>query len=195
MPDVSRQGDMANPAPSIAHPGRRLAAGFVDLVLSLMSAGVISWIAQTSGYESTSEVRLGLAVYMLYHATFYWLWAGQTPGLRIFDIRTVSVVGGVELSLWQVMARGSVRPILLYLCGWAASSTTVPSNIVAVIVLAPLLAELGMMLTLPTRQTFADVVSRTLVINVPPPQPHRAPAAPMYSATDAEFGVRPRRIR
>jgi hypothetical protein len=55
--------------------------------------------------------------------------------------------------------------------------------------------ELGMMFTLPTRQTLADLVARTLVINVPPPQPHRAPAAPMYSATDAEFGVRPRVIR
>jgi hypothetical protein len=56
-----------------------------------------------------------------------------------------------------------------------------------------LLSELGMMYTLPTRQTLSDLVSRTLVVNVPPPQPHRAPAAPMYSPTDAEFGVRPGR--
>ena len=187
---------MANAAPFIAHPGRRLAAGFVDLVLSIMLAGVVSWIAQGSGYESASEIRLAFAVYALYHATFYWLWIGQTPGLRIFDIKTVSAVGGIELSIWQAMARGSIRPLLLYLCGWAANSIpAVPFNMVVVIVLAPLLAELGMMLTLPTRQTFADVLSRTLVVNVPPPQPHRAPAAPMYSATDAEFGVRPRRIR
>lgn len=186
---------MANAAPFIAHPGRRLAAGFVDFLLSLMSAGVVSWIAQGYGYESASEVRLVFSVYAMYHATFYWLWAGQTPGLRIFDIKTVSAVGGIELSIWQAMARGGIRPLLLYLCGWAANSAAIPFNIVAVIVLAPLLAELGMMLTLPSRQTFADVVSRTLVVNVPPPQPHRAPAAPMYSATDAEFGVRPRRIR
>ena len=186
---------MANAAPFIAHPARRLVGGFVDLVLSLMCAGVIAWMAQRSGYESTNEMRLVLGVYALYHATFYWLWGGQTPGLRIFDIRAVSAIGGIELSLGQALVRAGFRPLLLYLLGWSASSAGLQFNLVAVIVLAPLLGELGMMLTLPSRQTLSDLLSRTLVVNVPPPQPHRAPAAPMYSATDAEFGVAPRRIK
>lgn len=33
----------------------------------------------------------------------------------------------------------------------------------------------------------------TLVVKMPPPQAHRAPAVPMFSAGDAEFGVPPRR--
>jgi hypothetical protein len=41
--------------------------------------------------------------------------------------------------------------------------------------------------------TIADIVAHTRVVNTPPPQPHRAPAGPMYSATDAEFGYQPRR--
>jgi hypothetical protein len=44
-----------------------------------------------------------------------------------------------------------------------------------------------------TRQTLADRVARSLVVNLPPLQPHRAPAGPMYSATDKEFGFPPRR--
>ncbi|SRR6266540_2582383 len=186
---------MANAAPFIAHPARRLVAGFVDLVLSLMAAGVVAWIAQSFGYESANEMRLALAVYALYHAAFYWLWGGQTPGLRIFDIRTVSAIGGIELSLLQALVRAGSRPLLLYLLGWVANSTVLPFNVVGVIVVAPLLGELGMMLTLPSRQTLSDLLSRTIVVNVPPPQPHRAPAGPMYSATDAEFGVRPRQIK
>ena len=186
---------MANAAPFIAPPARRLVAGFIDFVLSVMSAGVIAWIGQSSGYESANEMRLALSVYALYHAGFYWLWGGQTPGLHIFDIRTVSAIGGLHLSLGQALVRAGFRPLLLYLLGWVASSAGLPFNVVAIIVLAPLLGELGMMLTLPGRQTLSDLVSRTLVVNVPPPQPHRAPAAPMYSATDAEFGVRPRRIK
>src|SRR5262249_42271960 len=186
---------MANAAPFIANPGRRLVAGFIDLVLSVMSAGVIAWIAQSSGYESATEFRLALSVYVLYHAAFYWLWDGQTPGLRILDMRTVSASGGIELSIGQALLRAAIRPLLLWLVGWGSDLAGLPFNIVAVIVLAPLLGELGMMLTLPGRQTLSDLLSRTLVVNVPPPQPHRAPAAPMYSATDAQFGVRPRRVK
>lgn len=42
-------------------------------------------------------------------------------------------------------------------------------------------------------QSVADFLSGTLVVKLPPPQAHRAPAVPMFSAHDAEFGVPPRR--
>lgn len=186
---------MANAAPFIAHPARRVMAGFIDLVLSLMCSGVAAWLAQSLGYEATNQITLALGAYAVYHAAFYWVWAGQTPGLRIFDIRTVSAAGGTELSLGQSIVRASFRPVFLYVVGWLASSAGLPFDVIAVTVLAPPLGELGMMLTLPGRQTLSDLLCRTLVVNLPPPQPHRAPAAPMYSATDAEFGLRPRRIR
>jgi uncharacterized RDD family membrane protein YckC len=185
---------MANAAPFIANPIRRLAAGLVDFVLAVMSAGIISGIAQTLGHTS-NQLELALIIYAIYHAGFYWLWGGQTPGLRTFDIRTVSAVGSIDLSSRQALARAGLRPLVLYLLGWASNSITPQFNIAAVIVLTPLLGELGMMFTLPSRQTLSDLASRTLVVNVPPLQPHRAPAAPMYSPTDAEFGVRPQRTK
>jgi len=44
----------------------------------------------------------------------------------------------------------------------------------------------------PLSRSITDRVARSLVVNIPPPQPHRAPAVPtMYSAPDAEFGPRP----
>ena len=185
---------MANAAPFIAPPVRRLGAGIIDFVLALMVAGIVSGVAQAAGYSS-NQLELALIVYTLYHAVFYLVWDGQTPGLRIFDIRTVSLVGGVELSVSQALGRAGFRPWLLYLVGWASSAIATRFNVVAVLVLALPLAELGMMFTLPSRQTLSDLISRTLVVNVPPPQPHRAPAAPMYSPTDAEFGVRPQRTK
>jgi len=56
------------------------------------------------------------------------------------------------------------------------------------------LAPAGVEPDRPWRRSVADVLFGTMVINVPPPQPHRASAAPMYSPDDAEFGLRPRRI-
>lgn len=185
---------MPNVAPFVAPPLRRLAGGFIDLVLALMLAGFAAMLASAMGIDP-GGAELALTVYAMYHAAFYWWWEGQTPGMRIFDIRTVSAVGGVELSMPQVLLRAAVRPVLLYAVGSVAVSTLVPIGLMGVIMLAPVSVELGMMLTLPSRQTLADVVARTFVVNIPPPQPHRAPAAPMYSATDAEFGPRPRRIR
>jgi uncharacterized RDD family membrane protein YckC len=163
----------------------------VDFVLVVMATGVLSGLAGNLGYNA-KELELALILYAVYHASCYRLWSGQTPGMRILDIRTVSAVGGVELSLAQAGMRAGFRPLLLYLLGSAATALAFRMNATAVIVLAPLLGELGMMFTLPSRQTISDLVSCTLVVNVPPPQPHRAPAAPMYSRTDAEFGVPPR---
>jgi len=44
-----------------------------------------------------------------------------------------------------------------------------------------------------SRETLTDRLAGSLVVNLPPLQPHRAPAVPMYSATDAEFGHPPSR--
>jgi uncharacterized RDD family membrane protein YckC len=43
------------------------------------------------------------------------------------------------------------------------------------------------------RRTFGDLLAKTIVVKSPPVKPHRAPAGPMYSETDAEFGNRPKR--
>lgn len=58
-----------------------------------------------------------------------------------------------------------------------------------------LLVEVDFLFSMASRRTGADLVSGTMVVNTPPPQPHRAPAAPMYSPNDAEFGYPPQKPR
>jgi uncharacterized RDD family membrane protein YckC len=184
---------MANAAPYIAQPLRRMIAGVLDLVVLLFF--VILAVALVGQARPSEHIAVALFTYGLYHAAFLSLLGGATPAQRVFDMRIVSVKGGSELSVGQTFLRSMFRPMFLYAIGWTAIVVSPPPSVLMVVLAAPLVVELGMMFTLPTRQTLADLVARTLVINVPPPQPHRAPAAPMYSATDAEFGVRPRVIR
>jgi uncharacterized RDD family membrane protein YckC len=172
---------------------RRVAAGAIDVVLSMIGAVVLIALGAAAGL-GLAELEVPLLLYGAYHALFYWLWDGQTPGLAILDIRVVSANGG-ELLAAQAMLRGLLRPLALYALGWSAWLGAHEPGVVAVSVATLLLVELGMMFTLPSRQTLSDLVSRTLVVDAPPPQPHRAPAAPMYSETDAEFGVRPQQVR
>jgi hypothetical protein len=54
--------------------------------------------------------------------------------------------------------------------------------------------DLVLISSLQFKQSLADLICRTLVVNAPPPRPHRAPAGPMHSSLDAEFGPRRRRL-
>lgn len=188
---------MANAAPYIAHPLRRLLAGAVDFTLCvvflvLMLGIIVDSSEATNGVEVALLNRSAFLVYAAYHFLFYWLFRGQTPGLFLFRIRVVRSRDGGELDLAQAAARAVARPLAIYLAGWGAVTAHTIGGAVAAIVVAPLAVEIGMMITLPTRQTLSDVLGRTVVVNTPEPQPHRAPAAPMYSVRDAEFGLPPR---
>lgn len=193
-----RQHHMASAAPYIAPPVRRLAAGAIDLVLCL-AVSIFGWGVIVSASDASTFVEVALLnkapflFYAGYHALCLWLLNGQTPGLYLLNIRVARSSGEGALSFPQAAVRGAFRPLLIYLFGRAAVAAQSGFGPVASIVAVPVLLELGMMFTLSTRQTLSDVVCRTIVVNLPPPQPHRAPAGPMYSATDAEFGVRPRR--
>jgi len=184
---------VGNAAPFIASPVRRLIAGVVDfVVLFLLMILVVPAIAAMAPRGISVELGIGaiLALYGMYHAVFFFLFEGATPGQRAFDMRIVSVKGS-DMSFRQGFLRAAFRPALLFATGAGIFFLPHIPGVIAVVLAAPLLLEAGMMFTSPWRQTLADLVCGTLVINVPPPQPHRAPAGPMYSATDAEFGVRP----
>jgi uncharacterized RDD family membrane protein YckC len=60
------------------------------------------------------------------------------------------------------------------------------------LVLLPLLVDLALIAHHPRRQATADLLAGTVVVVSPPYQPHRAPALPMYSASDSEFGSPPK---
>lgn len=185
---------MANAAPYIANPLRRVFAGVLDTLLCVVVTVFLWSLVMAAGgvLPATTMSNIAFLVYFIYHLLFYSVYHGQTPGLTVFDIKIVRAADGHDLLQWEAALRAGMRPVLVYGLGWAGVTWREPQIILTVATL-PLVIELGMMFTMPTRQTLSDVVSRTLVVNLPAPQPHRAPAAPMYSASDAEFGVRPQR--
>jgi uncharacterized RDD family membrane protein YckC len=191
---------MANAAPYIAKPLRRLFAGAIDFLLCVVLVFFV-WGVVVSSTTATSYLEVALlnkvafVAYAAYHVLFFGMFHSQTPGLFFFDMRVVRSKDGAELSLTQSLIRGSVRPVVLYLVAFGAVMAQPVIGGAAIVVAIPIVVELGMMFTLPTRQTLTDVLAKTFVINVPSPRPHRAPAAPMYSATDAEFGPPPRRVK
>jgi uncharacterized RDD family membrane protein YckC len=182
---------MADASAFSATPRKRLAAAFVDFLLVSLGALLTYASADALGHRLKFEMVV-IVAYFAYHAAFLYLWAGQSPGRRTFDISVVSA-DGVDLRLWQAVIRSLTRPALII----AASAVPVLSfsRIVSEVQVAAavLLLELGLLLSLSSRRTGADMLSGTVVVNTPPPQPHRAPAVPMYSASDAEFGYPPRK--
>jgi len=184
---------MANAAPFVARPARRIAAGIVDLIVMLLFVILAFGIVSHSG-QTPHSVEVLLATYALYHVACLSFFHGVTPGIRLLDMQIVAAADGRELSPKQALVRAVFRPALLYAFWSAATYTGAFPEMRFVIAMAPLFVEVIMMFDFPTRQTLSDVVAGTIVINTPPPQPHRAPAAPMYSASDAEFGARQRRI-
>jgi len=181
-----------NAAPFLASPWKRVVAGAVDVVLYLLLFIVVI-AAVTSVQKDVWGPQLAAlagATYVVYHVAFFQVFEGATPGLRALNMRIVSTTGGGSLSLVRMFVRSGFRPVLLFVFGWVLLVLIGRYSFrTESLLFAPLLLELGMMFTLPSRQTLSDLVARTLVVNVPPPQPHRAPAGPMYSPSDAEFGL------
>jgi uncharacterized RDD family membrane protein YckC len=174
----------------LATPLRRTAAAAIDFgvvfLLSLLAAAIIQQIRL-----DLLAIGLGsILIFIAYHFSFLYYWSGETPGRRLLDIRVVSSRATIDLTPLQCVGRPLLRLLWLIAFLPLERSFEIPW-----LSMAPLFADLALMTFLPSRQTVADLLCRTVVVNTPPPQPHRAPAGPMYSATDAEFGVRPRAAR
>jgi uncharacterized RDD family membrane protein YckC len=172
-----------NPA-YLASPLRRVAAAAIDFAVALLLAILAAAIIQQVRLDPLAIGIASVLVFVAYHFCFLYYWSGETPGRRVLSIRVVSSRPAIDLTLVQCVA----RPLLRFL--WLVAFIPLESALrIPWIAFIPALAELVLMTYLPSRQTVADLLCRTVVVNIPPPQPHRAPAGPMYSATDAEFGV------
>jgi len=122
----------------------------------------------------------------------------NTLGERLNAIAAVTI-RGEPLSLPGSIIRAVLVSFLW--AGWMLMDTSPPRGIpVSVIVALGIFTTLAFcwgvadvisLLVTPSHRTLTDRVLRTVVVNIPPLQPHRAPAGPMYSATDAELGVIP----
>jgi uncharacterized RDD family membrane protein YckC len=169
-----------------ASPDRRLMASALDLMLVFGLALFLSPLIKIAGLTSKFDILAAIA-YLAYEASFLWLWKGQTPGRRVMSIFVLPTRGG-ELSYREAILRPGLRVGLFLLSlDLAYVWRYMDYGDLRIHVLLPI--EVALMLSLPSRRTLADFAAGTIVVNAPPPQPHRAPAAPMYSPSDAEFGL------
>jgi len=171
-----------------ATPNKRFSAAFVDFLIVGFVAVMVHSLGDFLGRRLDFDVVLAV-VFFVYHAGFLYAWAGQSPGRRTFDISVISAAGS-DLQPWQAVLRSFARPALV-----AAISIpierTMRTDIALQTVSVVIALEFALLIYLKSRRTAADLLAGTLVVNTPPPQPHRAPAVPMYSASDAEFGLTP----
>ena len=127
-------------------------------------------------------------VFFIYHCGCLLARDGRTLGKTAADICVISSTGQ-SLTASRSLLRAGVRSAPFILLG-------VPSMelVGGTLLLAFVLAEFYFLEKSPSRHTVADFVAHSLVVNVPPLQPHRAPAGPMFSANDRELGSPPRRL-
>lgn len=161
---------------------KRLGAFFIDLVLVGAALGASYCMP---GFPLYGTLAFGLVFWGLYAA--YQVFGVVHPdagiGKVLLRISVVSAASGQVPSARQALLRSLAR-CTWALCGISIASAADSSDLMAL----PVMAELALVSLHPLRQTLADLLAGTVVIATPPVQPHRAPAAPMYSKHDAEFG-------
>lgn len=182
---------MSTATPYVASPTKRVCAEAIDLVLLLLAASLGVGSIGDFGYVIEFEWAVPL-LYFAYHTAFLWFWKGQSPGRRMFNILVIGV-SGQPMTLLQSLGRPAIRVVSIYAMLFCL--VFVDFSAASLMVAFPVALDLALMGTLPSRQTLSDLAAETIVIDAPPLQPHRAPAAPMYSATDAEFGIPPKRTK
>lgn len=176
---------MGNAKPYLASIESRLLAQTVDLGIILLGTllilGVFEFVGRFQAYFSLSIPFL----YVMYHTT-----ALVKPNYgvgRVIAAITVISSNGSVLTLSQAFIRSFSR-IGIFILGFL-SSYVIQHPFMLIL---PCLVEIAVMMCTPQRQSLADIFAHTLVIKTPQVQPHRAPAGPMYSTSDAEFGLLPK---
>ena len=181
-----------------AGSGRRLWAGAFDVISVAVIFLAIAAAAEGLRFNLSRWSVLGL-VYFIYNLVCLFARDGRTLGKTAVDICVVSAAGR-RLTAAESITRAAVRswPFFLLdaqiarvLDGYLSFPLTVLAG--TLLMAALFIAETTLLASSPTRQTIADRLAGSLVVNLPPMQPHRAPAIPMYSARDAEFGHPPGR--
>lgn len=176
-----------NLGPHLAPSERRIAAFVIDLLLLGAAAIVFGAVMDEMGASGDAIALVACGAFVAYHAMGL---ADPSLGIGrvVVAISVVSLRGGPELSRLQCIARPVVR-VLWTASGMLLAAVFSEPRLIPV----PTIIDVALMAYHPARQTVADLVCRTAVVMLPPMQPHRAPAGPMFSADDAEFGSKPRR--
>jgi uncharacterized RDD family membrane protein YckC len=185
MSNVSRLMSLAKP--NLASAGRRVAAFAIDAVALFLACAVAFGIAESLGISSLA-LAFTFPVVIAAYQTAAVLKPAFGLGRTVLAIAVVSIRRNGQVSTTQAVARAATRILIAALGVTAATSYYHPW-----VMPLPVLVELALITLTPWRQSLADLIAGTVVINTPTLQPHRAPAGPMFSKDDAEFGTPPRR--
>jgi uncharacterized RDD family membrane protein YckC len=186
---------MTAPTHFTASAKKRIAAFTFDFFAATLLFFCAATALETQGID-IGTFRSFVLCHAAYHLAFLVARNGSTIGKALQNIAVASDTGQ-PLLLWQSCARVAARylPLLAVTVPYTEWELVpaVLGLVVKLVAAIVWLRELHLVQNSPTRQTLADRAARSVVVNLPPPHTHRAPAGPMYSANDAEFGVPPRR--
>ena len=166
---------------------RRMAAFAIDALLLLFVAIAVGAAVDAVGASNSLSMAGAITCFVVYHSVGL-INRDIGVGRVVMAISVVSLKSGPGLSALQCIARPVVRLLWLLVGMLLAAALDNP-----IFICGPLLVDLALLTFHPLRQTVADLMCKTVVMNLPPLQPHRAPAGPMFSAEDAEFGPKPRK--
>lgn len=173
--------------PNLASWGHRLLASVLDAMALFVALLILFAFGEMLGFSSEWIAAVIPVAYVAYNSAG--LFAPHLSfGRTVAGISVVSIRGNGEVTYMQALVRPLVRVLALVLAFFICAAIEQPWLLVL-----PFVVELALVMHTPWRQSMADLIAGTIVVNTPQPSPHRAPAAPMYSATDAEFGPAPRR--
>jgi uncharacterized RDD family membrane protein YckC len=184
---------MSAATPYLASMEKRMAAAAIDCLVVTFVVVMSLWAIERLSLDPRLPWGIGFLMYVGYQAYALHRLGGMGIGRSLMGICVVSTEAGVDLSFVQSISRPTIR--VIWLVTPTAMALELKEDWLLAVVAVPVFLDLFFINILPQRQTIADLICRTVVVNTPPLQPHRAPAAPMYSATDREFGVRPRKLR
>lgn len=176
---------MSNSRPYLASIQRRLFAFVLDSGILLLASLVVFGVIDALGQSPMLLLWIIPILFFGYHITVL-----TNPNIafgRVVASISVKAVRGNDLTQRQALIRVASRTALVAIGFVGAVVNHAPW-----IMLLPVGIELLLIAASPWRQSIADLLAGTLVVRAPQVQPHRAPAAPMYSATDSEFGVPPK---
>ena len=166
---------------------RRLLAVALDTMALFVALLFFYALTETLGLSSMLVAAAMPVAYLAYNSAA--LFAPHLGfGRNVAGISVVSVRGNGEMTRVQAVARPLVRVIVVALSLAIGTAVEQPWFFIL-----PFVAELALVVHTPWRQSMADLLAGTIVVITPQPRPHRAPAFPMYSATDTELGPPPRR--
>ena len=180
---------------SIASGQARAFAYLIDACAAALLLIPAAYWTYAFGTASAGAVEFSILLFA-FHAFHLRFRSGCSLGKHILNICVVSATGNA-LSFTQCLIRPALIALPWMLIGIADNPLLRPQN--TEFPLAPF-ATIGVLLLLTdvflmeysvSRRSLTDMVTKTLVKALPPPEPHRAPAAPMYSENDAEFGYPP----